>query len=169
MCNVHRFRFGSGCLSAGVGRIAYVFWSSQCSQGLESGSSPTLGTAGPLVRGDFCFNVCTKLMGGFEQSTQQRPVFGAVCHPSSRLKDIPADTSIPMSKTQFDSYRSIMGTAKALPAGFSRTHGDDGDHLTGCTPPPSYQLLGRHHGGRRPCTASLGISVRPRRPLCGCS
>ena len=60
--NVHTFRFGSGCISAGLGRIAYVFWTSQCLQGRECGSSPTSGTADPLVGGDFCFNVCTKLV-----------------------------------------------------------------------------------------------------------
>jgi hypothetical protein len=37
-------RFGSGRTSAGLGRIGYVFWSSQCLQGLECSSSPTLGT-----------------------------------------------------------------------------------------------------------------------------
>ena len=58
---VHAFRFGSGRTSAGLGRIRYVFvfGSSQWLQGLECGSSPTSGTADPLVGGDFCFNVYT--------------------------------------------------------------------------------------------------------------
>ena len=59
--NVHTFRMGLGRTSAGLARISYVFWSSQCLQGRECGSSPTSGTAGPLVGGVFCFNVCTKL------------------------------------------------------------------------------------------------------------
>jgi hypothetical protein len=32
---------------AELGRIRYVFWSSQCLQGLECGSSPTSGTCFP--------------------------------------------------------------------------------------------------------------------------
>ena len=60
--NVHTLGFGLGRTSAEPARIAYVFWSSQCLQGLECGSSPTSGTADPLVEGDFCFNVCTKLV-----------------------------------------------------------------------------------------------------------
>jgi hypothetical protein len=60
--NVNTFGVGLGRTSAGLGRIRYVFWSSQCLQGLECSSSPTSGTADPLVRGDFCFNVCTKLV-----------------------------------------------------------------------------------------------------------
>jgi L-2-hydroxyglutarate oxidase LhgO len=51
--NVHASGFGSGRTSAGLGRIAEVFGSSQCLQGRESGSSPTSGTASPLVRGVF--------------------------------------------------------------------------------------------------------------------
>ena len=43
--NVHTFVFELGRTSAGLGRIGYVFWSSQCFQGLECSSSPTLGTA----------------------------------------------------------------------------------------------------------------------------
>ncbi|MDQ1623908.1 MAG: hypothetical protein QOH19_2326 [Actinomycetota bacterium] len=35
-----------------------------------------------------------------------------------------------------------MGTAKQLPTGFSRTHLDDGTHLTARTQPP------RHHGAQ---------------------
>ncbi len=49
--NVHTFGFGSGRISVGLGRIAYVFGSSQCLQGLECGSSPTSGTVFPQVRG----------------------------------------------------------------------------------------------------------------------
>ncbi len=55
--NVH-FWLRTESYIGGLGRIAYVFWSSQCLQGLECGSSPTSGTAFPLVRGDFCFNGC---------------------------------------------------------------------------------------------------------------
>ncbi|GAA3316098.1 hypothetical protein GCM10017710_26820 [Arthrobacter ramosus] len=50
---VNRFRFGLGRTSAGLGRIGYVFWSSQCLQGLECGSSPTSGTVLSQVRGLF--------------------------------------------------------------------------------------------------------------------
>ncbi|MGF6832432.1 hypothetical protein QF015_000581 [Paenarthrobacter sp. TE4293] len=57
--NVNTLSLGLGRTSVGLSRIAYVFWSSQCSQGLECSSSPTSGTAYPLVRGGFCFNVCT--------------------------------------------------------------------------------------------------------------
>jgi hypothetical protein len=53
--SVNTVGFGLGRTSAGLARIAYVFWSSQCWRGLECGSSPTSGTADPLVRGDFCF------------------------------------------------------------------------------------------------------------------
>jgi hypothetical protein len=49
--NVHTFRFGSGRTGAGLGRIAYVFGSSQCLQGLECGSSPTSGTVFSLFSG----------------------------------------------------------------------------------------------------------------------
>jgi hypothetical protein len=49
--NVHTFGFGSGRTSAGLTRIAYVFGSSQCLQGLECGSSPTSGTVFCLFRG----------------------------------------------------------------------------------------------------------------------
>ena len=50
---VHSFGFGLGRISVGLARIGHVFWSSQCLQVLECGSSPTSGTADPLVRGDF--------------------------------------------------------------------------------------------------------------------
>jgi hypothetical protein len=49
--NVNRFGPGLGRTSAGLARIAYVFWSSQCLQGLECGSSPTSGTVFSLFRG----------------------------------------------------------------------------------------------------------------------
>jgi hypothetical protein len=39
------FGFEFGRTSAGLARIAYVFWTSQCFQGPECSSSPTLGTA----------------------------------------------------------------------------------------------------------------------------
>jgi hypothetical protein len=45
--NVHTLGFGSGRTSAGLARTGYVFGSSQCLQGLESGSSPTSGTCFP--------------------------------------------------------------------------------------------------------------------------
>jgi hypothetical protein len=51
--NVHILRFGSGRTAGGLGRIAYVFWSSQCLQGPESGSSPTSGTRYPLSQARF--------------------------------------------------------------------------------------------------------------------
>jgi hypothetical protein len=41
--------------------FGYVFWTCQCLQGPECGSSPTSGTADPLVRGDLCFNMCASL------------------------------------------------------------------------------------------------------------
>jgi hypothetical protein len=50
---VHALRFGLGRISAGLGRIRDVFWSSQCLQGLKSGSSPTSGTRYPLSQGRF--------------------------------------------------------------------------------------------------------------------
>ena len=59
--NVHTFRFGSGRISAGLARIAYVFWTSQCLQGLECGSSPTSGTVDPLVRGVFALTCVQSL------------------------------------------------------------------------------------------------------------
>lgn len=59
--NVHTLAVGLGRTSAGLGRTRHVFGSSQCLQGLEAGSSPTSGTADPLVGGVFCFNVMTKL------------------------------------------------------------------------------------------------------------
>jgi hypothetical protein len=59
--NVHTFGLGLGRTSVELARIAYVFWSSQRLQGLECGSSPTSGTADPLARGDFCFNVWTRV------------------------------------------------------------------------------------------------------------
>ena len=62
--NVRTFGFGLGRTSAGLARIRYVVGNSLCLQALECGSSPTSGTADPLVGGDFCFNVCTKLCGG---------------------------------------------------------------------------------------------------------
>jgi|GEM_PF-6439819 hypothetical protein len=49
---VHTFGFGLGRTSVGLGRITYVSGGVQCLQGLESGSSPTLGTFSH-VRGPF--------------------------------------------------------------------------------------------------------------------
>ncbi len=56
--NVHTFRLGLTGTAAGLARIPHVSATAQCFQGLESRSSPTSGTAYPLVRGGFCFNVC---------------------------------------------------------------------------------------------------------------
>jgi hypothetical protein len=41
--NVHTFGFGLGCTSPGLARIAYVFWTSECFPGLESGFESHLG------------------------------------------------------------------------------------------------------------------------------
>ncbi|MET4622908.1 hypothetical protein ABIE18_004388 [Arthrobacter sp. 2762] len=57
--NVHTFHLGLARTPIGLARIPHVFATSPCFQGLESRSSPTSGTAYPLVRGGFCFNVCT--------------------------------------------------------------------------------------------------------------
>jgi hypothetical protein len=46
---------------SGLGRIPYVAAGSQRSQGLEYGSSPTSGTAYPLVRGDFALTCVQSL------------------------------------------------------------------------------------------------------------
>jgi hypothetical protein len=59
--NVHTFGFRLGRTSAGLARIAYVFWTSQSLQGLECGSSPTSGAASPLVRGGFALT-CVQIM-----------------------------------------------------------------------------------------------------------
>ncbi|WP_263422375.1 phenylacetaldoxime dehydratase family protein [Arthrobacter sp. StoSoilB5] len=59
--NVHAFHLGLARTSAGLPRVPQVSAISHCFQGLEARSSPTSGTAYPLVRGGFCFNVCTKL------------------------------------------------------------------------------------------------------------
>jgi hypothetical protein len=57
--NVHTFHLGLPRTATGLARIPHVSGTSQCSQASESRSSPTSGTAYPLVRGGFCFNVCT--------------------------------------------------------------------------------------------------------------
>jgi hypothetical protein len=62
--NVHTLGFGSGRTGIGLGRIAEDFGGVAETQGLEPGSSPTSGTAFPLVRGGFCFNVCTLALLG---------------------------------------------------------------------------------------------------------
>ena len=49
--NVHTMGFGSGRMSAGLGRIAEVFGGVADFQGLEPGSSPTSGTVFSLFRG----------------------------------------------------------------------------------------------------------------------
>jgi hypothetical protein len=51
--NVHTLGFGLGRTGTGLAWIGDVFGSSQCFQGLECSSSPTSGTAFPLVRGGF--------------------------------------------------------------------------------------------------------------------
>jgi hypothetical protein len=51
--NVHTFRPGLARRPVGLARIPHVSATSQCFQGLESRSSPTSGTAYPLVRGGF--------------------------------------------------------------------------------------------------------------------
>ena len=56
--NVHTLGFGSGRTGGGLGRIAEVCGGVAEIQGLEPGSSPTLGTVFPQVRGLFwCFLV----------------------------------------------------------------------------------------------------------------
>jgi hypothetical protein len=55
---VNRFGGGLGRVSAGLARIAYVFWSSPCLQGLEYGSSPTSGTVFPQVSAFFGVSLC---------------------------------------------------------------------------------------------------------------
>jgi hypothetical protein len=51
--SVNTFGFRPGNTWVGSGRIPHVFARSQCFQGLECSSSPTSGTAYPLVRGVF--------------------------------------------------------------------------------------------------------------------
>ena len=53
--NVHTFHLGLPRTTVGLPRIPHVSATSQCLQGLESRSSPTSGTASPLVRGGFAF------------------------------------------------------------------------------------------------------------------
>lgn len=52
--NVHTLPGGLGRITAGLARIGDVSAGAQCSQGPESGSSPTSGTISH-VRGVFCF------------------------------------------------------------------------------------------------------------------
>ena len=59
--NVHTLGFGLGRTGAGLGRIPHVFGSSQCLQGRECSSSPTSGTAYPLVRGVFALTCVQSL------------------------------------------------------------------------------------------------------------
>jgi hypothetical protein len=51
--SVNTFGVGLGRTSAGLGRIAYVFWSSQYLRAPECGSSPSSGTRFPLGWGPF--------------------------------------------------------------------------------------------------------------------
>ena len=53
MHNVHTLAAGLGRTSAGLGRTRHVFGSSLYFRGLECSSSPTSGTADPLLRGVF--------------------------------------------------------------------------------------------------------------------
>jgi hypothetical protein len=53
------FRLRLARTATGLARIPHVSATSHSFQGRESRSSPTSGTAYPLVRGGFCFNVCT--------------------------------------------------------------------------------------------------------------
>ena len=57
--NVHTLGFGSGRITAGLGRIADVFGGVADFEGLEPGSSPTSGTVFPQVRGIFALFSCT--------------------------------------------------------------------------------------------------------------
>ncbi len=64
MDTVHTSCLGLTRTATGPARIPHVFAISQCSQGLESRSSPTSGTANPpSSEGGFCFNVLT-IVGG---------------------------------------------------------------------------------------------------------
>ena len=58
---VHTFRLELPRTSTGLPGIPHVSATSQCLQGPESRSSPTSGTAYPLVRGGFCSNVLTNV------------------------------------------------------------------------------------------------------------
>ena len=49
--SVHTLGPGPGRTGAGLARIPYVWAGVQCLQAMEPGSSPTSGTADPLVRG----------------------------------------------------------------------------------------------------------------------
>jgi hypothetical protein len=51
--SVNRVGVGLGHISAGLGRIAYLLWSSQHLQGMECSSSPTSGTRFPPGWGRF--------------------------------------------------------------------------------------------------------------------
>ena len=61
--NVHTLRLGLDRTAVGPPRIAYVSGSPQCLQGLEPGSSPTLGTVFPQVRRVWSPRVCTNCVG----------------------------------------------------------------------------------------------------------
>lgn len=62
MDNVHRFGFGPGRTALEPSWIQRFFARSRCLQGLECGSSPTLGTQTPSSEGVFALSVCTKLV-----------------------------------------------------------------------------------------------------------
>ncbi len=64
MHNVHILAVGLGRTGAELARIGYVFGSSLCFQGPECGSSPTSGTAFPLVRGVFALTCVQSLWSG---------------------------------------------------------------------------------------------------------
>ncbi len=59
--SVNTISVGLGRTGAGLARTRHVFGSSQCFQGSECGSSPTSGTAFPLVRGVFALTCVQSL------------------------------------------------------------------------------------------------------------
>ena len=71
--NVHTIRFGLSRIGGGSARTRHVFGTSQCLQGLASGSSPTSGTVFPQVSGVLTPGVCTKaLASGLAQADADR-------------------------------------------------------------------------------------------------
>ena len=77
--SVHTFGFGLGRTSVGSGRIRHVSGSSQCLQGLESGSSPTSGTrvsaAGGLFRPPALLTLPTTLCSEMVWTAPPEPLF----------------------------------------------------------------------------------------------
>jgi hypothetical protein len=58
---VHTLGSGLGRTTTGLGRIVHVLGTSQCLRGRECSSSPTSGTAYPLVRGVFALTCVQSL------------------------------------------------------------------------------------------------------------